>query len=1041
VCAQDPFCCNNQWDSICANEAIQKCAVCQQGACNPDCNKQNVECLNPGFPARYANRTIVAQLRFGPPPGTPYCTAWIIAAPDCMLTNNHCAPAVGEQAVFNFECTLCVGGVCKATQTFNIVQVVACNAAQDWCIFRVNGNVAGMFGQAKIDPNPPVIGESIYEIHHAGGLKKGYDDGQVTAFPVNTCVNNEMAVNVIASGGASGSPLFRQSNDCVFGYCNCGPTCLPGSGVPLSVSWPNIQAAIPPSCTVMMCSQGGSNCCVAHPTPGCDNAACQSAVCSQDPFCCNNQWDSICANEAIAKCAVCGASTCPPNNNNCGLPSPDGTPGCNVPACCDAVCAQDSFCCDTAWDGICANEALSKCALPCPGQGGDCCAANGTPGCDDVQCCKDVCAQDSFCCNTAWDGICANAAIAKCPACQQGCPPNNNNCGLPSPDGTPGCNVPACCDAVCAQDSFCCNTAWDGICANEALSKCALPCPGQGGDCCVADGTPGCDDVQCCKDVCAQDPFCCNNSWDSICANEAISKCPGCDVGGPPNDECRDRIPIGNGTTTFSNIGATTDGPSPCGALGSDIWYNYTANFTGTLVVDTFGSPFDTVLAAYDGCECDQGSANVCDTPGVCGTYVECGTGTPFNCICWTTDQGALCFQDFFCAGLTPCVGGDCPPGFACVFDSCCGVDVCVEIIKCDVGAAQKGQTPKGSGKTGSGAYISAEGGVSGGPTGNLLACNDDTNGLQSQISFPVVAGNCYKIQLGGFNGAQGNGVINITKQPDEGCPPNDNNCALPSPNGTPGCVDPDCCDAVCAQDPFCCDVSWDSLCANTAIAKCALPCPGQGGDCCVANGTPGCDDVQCCKDVCAQDSFCCTTAWDSICANEALAKCECVVPTCPGEGNCFQANGTPGCEDLECCEAVCAQDPFCCDVAWDSICAAEAQEKCGNDACPSPGNCFLPHGGQGCKVAACCKKVCLQDPFCCDVAWDGICANEALAKCPPDLCKADIIPNGNVDVVDLVELVLNWNCQGICIGDVNKDGATNVVDLVQLILAWGPCP
>jgi hypothetical protein len=38
-----------------------------------------------------------------------------------------------------------------------------------------------------------------------------------------------------------------------------------------------------------------------------------------------------------------------------------------------------------------------------------------------------------------------------------------------------------------------------------------------------------------------------------------------------------------------------------------------------------------------------------------------------------------------------------------------------------------------------------------------LLACNDDFNGLQSQVTFPVAAGTQYYLQVGGFFGGQGN--------------------------------------------------------------------------------------------------------------------------------------------------------------------------------------------------------------------------------------------------------------------------------------------
>ena len=48
----------------------------------------------------------------------------------------------------------------------------------------------------------------------------------------------------------------------------------------------------------------------------------------------------------------------------------------------------------------------------------------------------------------------------------------------------------------------------------------ACDTPGNG-DYCVSHGSPGCDDVECCKTVCAIDPFCRTNVWDGICADEA----------------------------------------------------------------------------------------------------------------------------------------------------------------------------------------------------------------------------------------------------------------------------------------------------------------------------------------------------------------------------------------------------------------------------------------------------------------------------------------------------------------------------------------
>ncbi len=107
------------------------------------------------------------------------------------------------------------------------------------------------------------------------------------------------------------------------------------------------------------------------------------------------------------------------------------------------------------------------------------------------------------------------------------------------------------------------------------------------------------------------------------------------------------------------------------------------------------------------------------------------------------------------------------------------------------------------------------------------------------------------------------------------GLPASGNCCA---PNGTPGCDDAGCCNLVCSADPFCCDVTWDIVCAGSAAALCGCPCAGCGnagcGDCCIANGTPNCDDLFCCDFVCSIDPFCCDVEWDATCANLAGQVC-----------------------------------------------------------------------------------------------------------------------------------------------------------------------
>ena len=115
----------------------------------------------------------------------------------------------------------------------------------------------------------------------------------------------------------------------------------------------------------------------------------------------------------------------------------------------------------------------------------------------------------------------------------------------------------------------------------------------------------------------------------------------------------------------------------------------------------------------------------------------------------------------------------------------------------------------------------------------------------------------------------------------------------------------------------------------------------------------------------------------------------ECFTCGEPGSGNCCVANGTPGCDSAGCCEVVCAADPLCCDAEWDSACAATAGVLCaicaGRPGCgdADAGDCCIPNGTPACNNFRCCDFVCnVVDPFCCDVAWDLTCVGHAETFC-----------------------------------------------------------
>lgn len=80
---------------------------------------------------------------------------------------------------------------------------------------------------------------------------------------------------------------------------------------------------------------------------------------------------------------------------------------------------------------------------------------------------------------------------------------------------------------------------------------------------------------------------------------------PPCTTSGPANDCFASPIaitatPYTNSQST-ANTGTEPGEPSPCGGMASTVWYEWTSPSSGLVTVDTGGSGYDTVLAAYTG--------------------------------------------------------------------------------------------------------------------------------------------------------------------------------------------------------------------------------------------------------------------------------------------------------------------------------------------------------------------------------------------------------------------------------------------------------
>jgi Subtilase family len=108
------------------------------------------------------------------------------------------------------------------------------------------------------------------------------------------------------------------------------------------------------------------------------------------------------------------------------------------------------------------------------------------------------------------------------------------------------------------------------------------------------------------------------------------------------------------------------------------------------------------------------------------------------------------------------------------------------------------------------------------------------------------------------------------------------------------------------------------------------------GGDTCThqicstgAKLVDGCDT--CAAEVCATDSYCCNTAWDSVCVGEVTSVCG---QSCSGGTTCTHAICTTGTKLKAACDTcagdICSSDPYCCNTKWDSVCVGEVGSICG---------------------------------------------------------------------------------------------------------------
>ncbi len=200
-------------------------------------------------------------------------------------------------------------------------------------------------------------------------------------------------------------------------------------------------------------------------------------------------------------------------------------------------------------------------------------------------------------------------------------------------------------------------------------------------------------------------------------------------------------------------------------------------------------------------------------------------------------------------------------------------------------------------------------------------------------------------------------------------------------------------CDGEALADQTCVSLGFDEGelgCSDDCTALDDSECVGWVGDCCAANDSPGCDHAACTEAVCEIDSYCCSGAWDSLCANKAEANMA-EGGACAGSGgSCGGPCGDGAVDPGETCDGAALGGATCESQGFEGGGALACDAGCGafdTSACVDwAGSCCAANSSPGCGDTSCAEAVCMVDPFCCSGDWDELCAS--LADADP-ACEA----------------------------------------------------
>ena len=439
------------------------------------------------------------------------------------------------------------------------------------------------------------------------------------------------------------------------GGCGCGEACIEGS------------------CVFVMC----------------DDRACGPDGCSEDPEACGAcPTGQVCGGDFTCCTKACAGRSC----------GPDGCGG----SC--GVCACGEACVDgTCVDGRCRQDGVTfECGTDACGT--DCGAcADSAARCVDHVCCVPDCAGKA--CGLdgcgGWCGVCDAGSW-----CLSGhCGPAVEVPGC-APREAPGCAGCACEACVAALDTYCQDSAWDTVCADECTNECGQACPcvpdctnrdcgndGCGGSCGDHGGTcpgehevcfggtcctPSCEGRACATDGCGGSCGACFGATP-VCDNDGQCVADTCGPIGAVGCCLGTRLIACTANQVSSTDCASGDPGDVCGWYAGDSAYaagyycGPSFDEQGNVLVDPAGDPSGahppTCLVETPSC-----LGKPCGAPdglgGVCGCPVGVGCTNGVCVIDPTSCYGKACGDDGMGGSC-----GTCPATAVCHQFQCCAPD------------------------------------------------------------------------------------------------------------------------------------------------------------------------------------------------------------------------------------------------------------------------------------------------------------------------------------------------------------------------------